>query len=204
MKKLLLVFLAIFCLFGCGPGLYEYHGAKDPGAIVHRTEIPVYVDLTFNQADREAIVAAMNEWNFVLNGQAQFVFYGYFQGDKEGLELFKDALKTGLGIVITCNTSEELDDDGELQGVLAFVPGAMAHHMTVIKDHIGTRKLKDIVLHEFGHILGADHPYAPSLMFPAYSSKQTPCVDKITALQVAEFLDLDVETLHYCRTPLLP
>lgn len=204
MKKLLLIFLTIFCLFGCGPGLYEYHSAKTPKAIVNPEQIPIWIDMSFNQADREAIIKATNEWNFVLNGQAKFTFQGYFQGDKEGLMIFKDTLKTGLGVVITSNDSDELGDDGEAEGILAFVAGAGAHHMVVIHDHIGNRDLKDIVLHEYGHLLGADHVNTTSLMYPANDSKQSPCVDKITALQVANYLDLDVETLHYCRTPQIP
>lgn len=183
--------------------MWYYHDAKTPD-VYHPINIPVWVDKDFNQADREAIIKAADEWNFVLNGQAKLIFSGYFDGDKEELVLFEQALKTGLGIVITSDSSEDLDDDGELQGVLAFVPGTMAHHMTVVNDHIGNRELKDIVLHEFGHMLGADHTPFPSLMYPAYSDKQYPCVDKITALQVANVLNLDVETLPYCKTPAFP
>lgn len=204
LKKLIAILIALFMLSGC-TRMWYYHGAKDP-VTYHATNIPVWIDSGFNTAEREAIIRAANEWNFVLNGQVKLVFSGYFDGDKEGLELFKEALNTGLGIVITANTSEELDDDGELQGVLAFVPGTLSHHMTVIKDHLGNRELKDIVLHEFGHMLGADHTPFPGLMYPAYTTnqKQYPCVDKITALQVAEVLELDVETLRYCKTPMFP
>lgn len=189
-------------LMGC-TRMWYYHGAKDPIAF-HPMNIPVWIDSGFNQAEREAIVKAAVEWNFVLNGQVKLVFGGYFHGDAEGIELFEGALKTGLGIVITADTSEGLDDDGELKGVLAFVPGTMAHHMTVVHDHLGDRELKDIVLHEFGHVFGADHTVFASLMYPAYSQNQYPCVDRITAMQVAEVLDLDVETLRYCRTPAFP
>jgi Matrixin len=189
-------------LIGC-TSMWSYHDATAP-AIYHPTIIPVWVDRDFKQSDREAIAKATDEWNFVLNGQVKLVFSGYFQSDKEAMELFEGALKTGLGIIITNSTSEDLDDDGELNGVLAFIPGTMAHHMTVVKDHIGNRELKDIVLHEFGHMLGADHTMFSSLMYPAYSNKQYPCVDKATAMQVAEVLDLNIETLRYCKTPLFP
>lgn len=202
MKKILFILVAALTLMGC-TRMWYYHDAKDP-VTYHPINIPVWIDYEFNQADRASIMKAAREWNFVLNGQVKLTFGGYFHGDKEGLELFKGALRTGLGIVVTSDSSKELDDDGQLQGVLAFIPGTLAHHMTVVNDHVGDRVLKDIVLHEFGHMLGADHTAFPGLMYPAYSDKQYPCIDKITAMQVAAVMELDVETLRYCKTPNFP
>lgn len=186
---------------GCGPSMWEYHrGVKSP-VINHPDTIPVWVDKNFNQANKEAIARSIDEWNFVLNGQIRLSLADTFDGKEDGLQYFHRALETNQGVVILNLSSDDEEIDNVPASVLAFVPGVDAHVMFVIRNHIGGRELKDIVLHEFGHILGASHTIFPSLMYPAYSSKQYPCVDKITAMQIAEAQELDVETLRYCRTP---
>lgn len=210
--------ILIGLMVSCGGFEYWHYTVNEPlNHITHPTYIPVWIDQGFNGTQVEEIKAAIAEWNYVLNGQivirlaekkslgSDKKMYNYpdtFPTWEDGHDLQMQAEKTGLGWVIYDLPSNDKHLDSEIgNGVLAFVTGVDAHCVTVISDRFGNRSMKDVVMHEFAHLLGAEHVNAPSLEYPYYGKKQYSCIDKITMAQVAEEHGLDLNNLNYCVTP---
>ena len=205
-------------MVSCGGSQYwAYTINEAPDHITHATYIPIWVDQGFSASQVEEIKAAIAEWNYVLNGQIilrlvekkalgidkkMHTYPDTFPDWEAGQVLQAQAEKTGLGWVIydLPSTDKHLDKSVG-HGVLAFVPGSDAHCVTVITDRFSNRSMKDVIMHEFAHLLGAEHVNAPSLEYPYYGTKQYPCIDKITVAQVAEERGLDMNNLNYCITP---
>jgi hypothetical protein len=211
--------ILIGLMVSCGGSIsyWTYTVHKPSNHVTHPPYIPVWIDSTFTGEQAEEIRAAIKEWNYVLNGQIVIYLvekkglgtdkkmHNYpdsFLTWEAGHSLQEQCEKTGLGWVIynLPSTNPHLDKEvGE--GALAFVTGTDEHSVTVISDRFGGRSMKDVVMHEFAHLLGARHLNAPSLEYPYYSSKQYPCIDKITVAQVAEERNLNLDDLNYCITP---
>ena len=159
MRYLLLSFLIILCLSNlqCGSNYWSYHMVKAPAHIINCEIIPVWIDSGFSQTGIDQIQLAIKEWNLVLNGQIKIVLMHLennkldtFTGFKSGMELVKNADKTGLGWVIFALREEDKSMEGVGEGVLAWVePGE--HFINVVVDRIGTRNFKTIMLHEINN-----------------------------------------------------
>jgi Matrixin len=205
-------FFSLFCAFslfcsGCSPSYYTYnHASRDP-YLGHRSDIPVYVDEGFSPAEKQAIVRSINEWNEVLNGYITIrVSTWHFDRNTEaGLAVLKQVAAAHQGIVILdLHDNDPLLEDNDTDGVLAFVDGLgrQAHLMVVLSDHIGNRDLKTILMHEWGHALGAQHTTSRSLMHNFYDGDmQASCIDRATVLQVSAYQHLNMEHLNYCIVP---
>jgi hypothetical protein len=57
---------------------------------------------------------------------------------------------------------------------------------------------KQILLHEFGHALGAQHING-TLMHPTLGKEMTPCPDVVTVAQIAAWNNVDLKKLGWCR-----
>jgi predicted Zn-dependent protease len=197
-----MVMTAMLGCSGCGGETWTYRQGQVPTHINHTYNIPIWIDSSFSVSQKAAIRDAIKEWNGVFNGQVVLKAEATFTGIEEGDKLLQQANRTGQGwVIINLPHNHPLFDNLNLGGVLAFVRGAGGHLMVVIGDQIGSRNLKSIVMHEMGHLLGANHVNAPSLMMPAYSHTSSNCIDKITVAQVAGYYKLDMGTLNYCITP---
>lgn len=206
----------LLCLLNCASTQYwSYHQGTPPDHIVHATHIPVYLDSGFTQPQMEEIKAAVQEWNGVFNGQVVMTVVTHrelgvdkqmhtypttFTGWEAGQALVKNAEKSDLGIVFFALHVGDKNLEGD-DGTLAYVNGIDTHGVFCVVDRLGTRSLKDIMMHELAHIFGALHVNAPSLEAPYYSNRQADCIDKITVLQVATIQHLDFKSLNYCVLP---
>lgn len=197
MKKIILICLL---LVGCG-GYWSYLKVGAPEHVVNKLIIPVMLDAGFSAVEEKSIYAAMSEWNVAFNGQVEFRVDGKFERDPVGLVSRYSESGNGLVIVKMDDTDRRLAGTVESgDGVLAFVPRMGGHLMVVIGNRISTYNLRTIVLHEIGHLMGAYHVNGDNLMNPHYGPKQIDCIDKVTAMQVAAYNDLDFGTMRYCRT----
>ncbi len=211
LKKLLLSLMAATTIMGgCGTSLYHYKNVSGAESnYQYYKEIPVYMDKNFSESERASMLQAMGEWNHVLNGHMKMVVKD-MEVDIRSPEmkaLFRQVRATGEGyMILKLNHDDPMLGDAveEDDGTLAFVNslGHRGHIMVVIADRIGSRNLTAIALHEFGHLFGAMHVLAKSLMYPAYSGRSSyHCVDKITMMQVANYQEIDPTHLNYCVTP---
>lgn len=208
MNKILgLVFLALtFVLASCAPGLYEYHNVSQAEFHEAYRVIPLYVDGRFTKEQRIDLSDAVNEANYMLNGNLRIEVKKWSLDieSEEGKKISETISKTHEGILVLSLSEDDpkIEELVKDNGMLAFVNalGERANILVVVNDRIGNRDLKTIFLHELGHALGAQHTSATSLMYNYYGSRQTKCFDRITVAQIADYNNLDLNTMNYCRT----
>lgn len=212
-SKLLLAIFGLFIVVsagcsGClGTPYYSYKKGATPDHITNVKIVPIWLDANFSAERKEAIKEAIKEWNSVFNGQIVLRIESEFVGGDEAVKLYRTARRMHQGWIIAQFKSDDESLEGMVEpgdGTLAFVLGiGTGNIMFVIDDHIGFYDVKNIVLHEMGHLLGAFHVNARSLMAPRYGlgKDAVGCVDKITAAQVAGYQNLDIKTLSYCVLP---
>lgn len=210
MKKLFSLLALVLLVVGCGGELYKYGNASPEPYVKHHTMVrSLYVDQSFTKQELAIIKQVVAEWNYTLNSyvvwKIEKVLINH-EDEKRMRALAQDVAQKGDGIVMfALNHDNEMLEDiiDESDGVLAFVNGLgpRAHTMVVLQDRIGNKNLHKILLHEFGHSMGANHVNTESLMYPYYGIKQMDCIDKITAAQVATFFDLKLAHLNFCKVP---
>lgn len=203
MRSILYFILMVLTLsVGCSPSYYSYVKGKAPEHINAAKIIPIWIDDSFTPAQRVDILKSVDEWNLVFNNQIRLMASGYFHGADGAEDKYQEISKTHLGwIVVKANEKDPLVKDIIGPADLAFAVGLGGQILVVISDRIGTRNLKTILMHEMGHLLGANHVNTPSLMMPKYGEQTYNCIDKITSAQVASFQNLNFETFNYCKTP---
>jgi hypothetical protein len=206
------IFVVILGLIsGCastGSKLYTYSNVSgvDKGWQGYR-ELPIYMDASFPKEQRAAFEKVIDEWNYALNGHMHLFVDGSFNKDDEErtAQLIKSIKQTHEGyMILNISHDDEVLEDiiEDDDGTLAFVNGIgmRGRFMVVIKDRIGRKNLHDILLHEFGHLMGAQH-FPGTLMNPTYGVGSVPCIDKITMAQVARYWKIDLNKLNYCAVP---
>ena len=168
--------------------------------------IPVYVDKTFSESDKLAIDQSIKEWNYVLNGQIviEVVSYNF---DMEP-ELILKARNANGFLILNVDSSNSAIPDEQTSGtltaankgkVLAWCDRIGGNVMKVVRDRITTDDIKYIMLHEIGHLLGAQHvDDNQSLMYPYYSKIGYLCVDGGTARVIADRYNLNFAIMNYC------
>lgn len=187
--------------------MYQYRNVKPAPYLGWRADIPIYVDQRFDKNQREDLIRAVEEWNHVLNGylRIRVLTWDYKIGSPEATQISNSIERTQQGIVIL---SVKNDDPilalYKVDTALAFVDviGDAAHVLVIIPERMGTRPWHMVLMHEFGHALGASHVNSPSLMFPITDGDlMINCADKITAAQIATYHHMNLEYLNYCPIP---
>lgn len=204
MKKFLFLLLSLIHLTGCTVKPWSYHKVKSPEHIVNPPTIPIYIDNGFTRPQLIAVYQAVNEWNYIFNRQIVLEIKNIVRNTKE-VKSANDSIKnSGVGwIFFTISISDpglEVID----KNFIAFVNEIGGNYMFVFKERIAPVNVKTIIMHEIGHLLGAEHVIFPSLMYSTYGEDQLDCIDQVTVNQVAAANNLDYKTLNYCSTPNFP
>ncbi|MCW5736880.1 MAG: hypothetical protein KIS73_22330 [Enhydrobacter sp.] len=173
---------------------YTDNGAPAPRG---RT-IALFVDRDFDNYERERIVAAMRQWNYVLNGFVQF--RAKTLPDNPTHELLAQIKRSGGWIVARVDSRHPITREGEGMNALAVTAGGQGGFVYVISDRIGQRDLTGVVMHEFGHVLGAGHG-GSGLMAPVYSAAMGRCIDRQAVAMVASVHRLPLGRLNWCVGP---
>jgi hypothetical protein len=71
----------------------------------------------------------------------------------------------------------------------------------VIADRFAVRDLTAVMLHEFGHVLGAGHDPNGHLMAPVYDRNNGHCIDRGAVAMVASAQRLPLNQLNWCVGP---
>lgn len=189
----------IIILIGCGLtshlGLYRY--THFPTTATTPVIFPVYIDKNFGGLDQLSIADALDQWNFVFNGHAKFaVVDDHFNMDIPELQ---QAIQQNAFIIFRIDSHNPLVPTNTDPGFLSvgFTPHLGSHLIYLIRDRLENEDVRDIIMHELGHALGADHT-SHGLMYKHYTQEEYQCIDLLTVEQIAPIQHWPLTELNYC------
>lgn len=160
--------------------------------------VSLYVDRDFDDRERQRIVSAMRQWNYALNGFVQF--RARLLPEDPTRQMLAQIKQSGGWIVARVDSRHPIAHQGEGQNALAVTAGGRGGFVYVISDRIGQRDLGGVVMHEFGHVLGAGHD-GSGLMAPVYNPAMERCIDREAVALVASVQRLPLDRLNWCVGP---
>jgi hypothetical protein len=174
---------------------YQYTDHAQPAS--SGRVVQLYIDGSFPERQRQAIVSAMRQWNFVLNGYVQFQAHLLPEGTNS--QDIARLRRNGAWIVALVDSSHPIAQHGEGTHALAVTVGnGHDGFVYVVGDRIGGRDLAGVVMHEFGHVLGAGHDHA-GLMAPVYNAAAARCIDHDAVAMVANAQHVPLQRLNWCE-----
>ena len=159
--------------------------------------ITLLIDGDFPDAQRRAIVSAFRQWNYVLNGYLRFEAHTLPQDTtSDDIARYR---RDGAWIVAAVDSRHPIAQKGEgLHALAVTVGNGHDGFVYVIEDRLGSRDLAGVIMHEFGHVLGAGHDQA-GLMAPVYNAAAARCIDHDAVAMVATAQHLPLRRLNWCE-----
>jgi hypothetical protein len=206
MNKLLLILLCfLVCSFlSCaspGPTYFAYVHSPAGHQEIPRKTIHIWIDKNFGDADQVSIQAALDQWQFALNGQINLVVdSNQFDMQDNVLQHLQDGhtwifLKVEGSNPFIQTHDREFGHAGYL--ILACTDSIGGNTLYLIRDRLVNSQITGVVIHEIGHLLGAVHR-PNSLMQAVPETNNNRCIDLDTLKQVAHYQHLDYHTMNYC------
>jgi predicted Zn-dependent protease len=199
MRYTAILFAFVVSCLSCAPLQHQIQYTKHPGPVMTMVQhVPIYIDEKFSAHQRAEIHAAIDDWNFALNGYTDLIVVD--DSYDMGIAAAEKVIRTHEGIIILAvgTDSPMVEEMGD--GVLAWVNEIDGNLMHVVYDRIGTRNMRAIMVHEFGHALGLPHIYVKNtVMYPNYNYGST-CIDKITLMALQSVHSrYDVNHMNFCE-----
>lgn len=193
-QRILCVIVALLSI-ACAPTDFTYRAMSPDGKQV--TVVPVYVDERWNDTERFALHAAMEEWNVALGGHLT-------------LKVVNDAYHVGTDVgkdpgyvFIKTDSRDPLIDQQEQFISFAWThgrgSGVGGNRIYFIMDRFPTWNLLAIARHEIGHMLGSPHIEHNGLMSPRFNPMFYNCIDRDVVLVVAKYRNLSVDGMSWCE-----
>ena len=151
----------------------------------------VYLDLYFTDKERGEIWRAMDRWNLVLNGYVRLEDGGSFIME---MEKIKEAEMGWAYIVMKLDKDSNLISNEYGKRTLGFTDAIGGRYMYLVMEYIGEGDIYGVVLHEFGHLMGARHTDL-GLMRANYMLGKAACVDSGVVEQIVGY---DWRRMNYC------
>jgi hypothetical protein len=158
----------------------------------------LYIDRDFDDFERERIVVAIRQWNYVLNGFVR-IRASFLPGDANPT-MIAQIRRSGGWVVARVDSRHPIAQQGEGRHALGVTTGNRGGFVYVISDRIGQRDLTGVMMHEFGHVLGAGHE-GGGLMAPVYNPSMGRCIDREAVALVAQAQRLPLHMLNWCVGP---
>lgn len=153
----------------------------------------VWIDKTFSNQDKLDIDNAINQWNYVLNGTMKLIPVSY-EFDMEPEIIHQAINEHGLLVLKIYSSSHMIPHNN----TLAWVNGLGGITLYVVKNRVPHEMMTPVMLHEIGHVLGADHQDGFTLMNPQFDEDKYSCIDYETVKQVSLYNFIPVAYLNYC------
>ena len=177
---------------------YRYTDRPAPASASAGSRIvTLYVDRDFEPAERERIGLALQQWDHVLNGFVRFRTL-LLPPDPSSQSLLR-IRRSGAWIVAKVDSRHPAAR--ERSALAMTVGGRGGGFVYVISDRFGARDLTAVMLHEFGHVLGAGHDPQGHLMAPVYDRGNGHCIDRGAVAMVAYAQHLPLNQLNWCVGP---
>jgi len=168
------------------PARYTDHAAS-----MAKTEIvALHIGEALTADENAGILAAVNEWNHVLNGAVRFDISPTVGGPAQ----------PGAWLVMLAKTPWKISEQNNPQSLattLRFPSGGglIVVYASRLHDErlIGNHSLRGVMVHELGVALGGGDD--PSL----YTAHVQDCIDKNMAMAVGSTRDLPTAQLNWCR-----
>jgi hypothetical protein len=204
--SLLAAGLAFFALPANAAAPYDRDGALQPFEYTrHASRVSsgrplyMYVDRDFDENERQHVVSAIRQWNYVLNGLVRIE--ARMLPDNVTTNDIAKIKRAGGWIVAKVDSRHPVAHRGEGERALAVTTGGNnGGFVYVISDRIGGRDLTGVIMHEFGHVLGAGHDQV-GLMAPVYNATAARCIDFDAANLVAQSQRISVRDMNWCQGP---
>ena len=201
MRRKFILPIALCALLGAGiAGPVAANTTRYSNAIAVQAQparvVQVAIDRTFTLYERAKIFRAVNEWNTVLNGQIRLEI-SPVDYDPSVAKAGGAPRKDGWTIA-KIDSRDPMLDHPAMKRTLAVTVGTRSAVVYVVADRLGTRDLGGIMMHEFGHALGAGHDADSALMYPYYTGNKQRCIDKGAARAVAASQNLNLANLTWC------
>ena len=156
--------------------------------------IPIWVDAKFSAADRSEIVSAAREWNKALNGRV--ILWIEEVGFDMRIDVVKKVVDERAWVILKIDSASPLNKyHGER--TLAWANKIGGSQIYVIRDRVYDSWMKQLLMHELGHLLGSKHN-GDYLMNEYFHWNRTRCVDYDSLIMVAAKYRLDMRDLNYC------
>jgi hypothetical protein len=180
-----------------GPSAYGY--TDHPSDASAPRILDLYVDRDFDDHERQRILMAVKQWNYALNGFVRFRA-SLLPADVPQA-MIAEIKRRGGWIVARIDSRHPIAHQGEgLHALAVTVGNGHTGFVYVIEDRVGGRDLTGVVMHEFGHVLGAGHDSA-GLMAPVYNPAGARCIDRDAMAMVANAERLPMSQLNWCEAP---
>lgn len=175
-----------------------WHYTQHPSPASTGRSVDLFVDRDFSPYERDHILSALRQWNYALNGFVQFNARLLPQDPQPAM--LAQIRRSGGWVVARVDSRHPIAQQGEGLHALAVTTGNRGGFVYVISDRIGNRDLTGVVMHEFGHVLGAGHD-GYGLMAPVYNAAMGRCIDHDAVTLVAQSQRLPLNSLNWCVGP---
>lgn len=175
----------------CAPMPRSYHYVSSLGAASPIRTYRVYVDSKFGEMDKVSIGNSIDQWNIALNGavRIEVINYDFDMTDAELLDV-----SNGAWVIMKINSHNSLVGSREVGAWANRVGG---NKIWVVRDRVSNSMIGGVVMHEIGHLLGAEHSRV-GLMMPGYDKDWMQCVDYHTIKAVGKYHGIGINRLSYC------
>lgn len=159
----------------------------------------IFIDNKFSEPEKKLIYQAINDWNYTLNNSIRLeVASSSFNME---INILQNLNEQNIWLLLKIDSKSSFIPKPSKKGrrIAAWADAIGGHKIYVVYDDIDSSAMfNQVIMHEIGHLLGADHINGPSLMYDLYNDNYYQCIDYRTMKEVSSFQKINIKSLNYC------